>query len=307
MLLTAIDLNDLEKFKKLFNKYESPISPYQILNILEVLDESNDHDDIYKYFMSEIDDFLGQTTDNFFQGIDNLHPLSQATESLTIPNLPIVQNILADGNCLYASIGIHLNIDHTLIRQQVYQEISRNIDKYEEALSIQILDLIHQLDRINIVDSEGLDENFILRMMELSSIHNETELLNTIREELVPIYVNNIAMNGFWAGNVEIAALSNIRDLRIEIFTPNGNTIVNYGDDLDKPLVQLTFDGEHYNLIIDYISNELVEFNHINDSVTHISTMNSTETTEYPQGEYSGFLTIPTSGENFLSEVGHPY
>lgn len=120
-----------------------------------------------------------------------------------------VIKVSADGNCLFRSVGIQLNQDHSTLRKLVVNELLNHIDEYS--------------------------------------------VLYESREDFLK-HIRHVSVDGFWADELEIAALSNVIQMKIKIYLDLSEKAyaVYSPRSRSKGIVRVIYvNGNHYDAIVE--------------------------------------------------------
>ena len=171
--------------------------------------------------------------------------------------------IEGDGNCMFNAIlkgasllGIDVLEDQMALRIKIQEHMRTFPERFNEAITHAILDMVM------VGDVRGIsDANFIDALKELlhlkrslqsanTSIHEVREnILHTVQGmNLAEYYINLIDRDGFWGGEAELGAASEILELRFLVYRNNRVVpISNTGH--EAQVIHLRFNGGHYDVL----------------------------------------------------------
>lgn len=240
---------------------ENGLSNERILEILHMA-VANNRDDVFIYFgtmvpYNNIFILLGRdsTTDIALEDIHNR--ASSLNSDGRIQISPMIYKISSDGNCMYNAVIAGSNNQEITVenlRQQVFNAIQSDLDRYIPQLESQFLDVIRST---NI--PFGFSDDVLNIINDIANIEESLRLPAIRERDLVSLYIDTIRQDGIWGGDVELGVISQVLNIQIEINSANGSiiTINNTGDD-NAFLVNIDQNGNHYNLILGYELRETV-------------------------------------------------
>lgn len=242
-------IGNLEQIKILLEiELENSITNERVIEILYSA-VVNNRDDVFIYLATEI--FYNSLFILFDVRLEAIHnKASELNNEGRIQISPIIYEIPSDGNCMYNAIiaGYNQEITVESLRQQVYEVIQSDLDRYIPQLESQFLEILRS-GNIQL----GFSPNVLNIITDIISIE-ETLRLPAIRESnLIESYIATIRQDGIWGGDVELGILSQVLNIQIEINRAGGSiiTINNTGDD-NALLVNIDQNENHYNLILGY-------------------------------------------------------
>lgn len=232
--------------------------------IIEILHMAvaNNRDDVFIYFGTRIPYnnifvLLGvePTTSTMLEEIYNR--ALTLNEKGRIHISPIIHEIPSDGNCMYNAVitgAYNKEITIENLRQQVFDVIESDLDRYVLQLESQFLELIRSGNPIF-----GFSDDVLAIINDIANIEESLRLPAIRERDLVRLYIDTIRQDGIWGGDVELGIISQVLNIQIEVNQAGGSIIIinNTGDD-NAFLVNIDQNGNHYNLILGYELRETV-------------------------------------------------
>ena len=175
----------------------------------------------------------------------------------------IKHTIQGDGNCMFNAIlkGVSLlgndaPEDHMALRVKIQEHMRTFPERFNEAINHAILDMVMAGDMRGVSDA-----NFIGILMHLLNLKRTLQSANTpiheIRENILHAvqgmnlaehYIDLIDRDGFWGGEAELGAASEILELSFLVYRNNRVIPINNAGN-EVQVVHLRFNGGHYDVL----------------------------------------------------------